>query len=260
MRSKQDEFKHLVEIMARLRGPDGCPWDKEQTHRSLKQYLLEEAYEVLEAIDKKDLTHLREELGDLLLQIVFHAQIAAEKGRFTIDDILGDITLKLERRHPHVFGEAEVSSSEGVVERWEAIKREEKESASALEGVPKSLPALLCALKLQSKAAGVGFDWEKSAEVIPKLKEEVKEIEEAITKGGDVKEEIGDLLFSVVNLARRFGVNPELSLREICGKFQRRFEAMEIEAKKKSQDFKELSLAEKDRLWEEVKKKEKKEQ
>ncbi|MDI6892321.1 MAG: nucleoside triphosphate pyrophosphohydrolase [Actinomycetota bacterium] len=245
-------FDSLLEIMARLRGPSGCLWDKEQTHQSIKQHLIEEAYEVVDAIDRKDFAHLKEELGDLLLQVVFHAQIASDEGKFDIGDILEDITTKLVRRHPHIFGDVKVSSSREVVENWESIKRGES-GRSLLAGIPRSLPALFHALKLQEKAARVGFDWEEKEPIFEKLTEEIAELEEACREEGREKGEIGDILFTVVNLARRLGIDPEDALRAVNVKFRRRFEFMEKRAKEEGRGLESMSLEEKDRLWEEAK-------
>jgi len=183
------DFNSLIEIMSRLRGPNGCPWDREQTHRSLKPYLIEEAYEVIDAIDRNDLKHLKEELGDLLLQVVFHTQIASESGEFDIDQVLEGIVHKLVRRHPHVFEELELSSAQEVIEHWEKIKAGEKNKLSRLEGVPASLPALLYALQIQTKAGQVGFDWEKREDVLLKLTEETAEFKKACRSGIGIEEE-----------------------------------------------------------------------
>ncbi|HAW60051.1 MAG TPA: nucleoside triphosphate pyrophosphohydrolase [Actinobacteria bacterium] len=238
--------------MARLRGPFGCLWDREQTHQSIKQHLIEEAYEVVDAIDRKNFDHLKEELGDLLLQVVFHAQIASEEGRFDIEDVLEDITTKLVRRHPHIFGDVKVSSSQEVLENWESIKRGES-GRFLLAGIPRSLPALFHALKLQEKAARVGFDWEEKEPIFEKLTEEIAELKEACREEGRKKDEIGDILFTVVNLARRLGVDPEDALRVVNAKFRRRFEFMEKRAKEERRSLESMSLEEKDRLWEEAK-------
>ncbi|HZD61130.1 MAG TPA: nucleoside triphosphate pyrophosphohydrolase [Anaerolineae bacterium] len=249
--------EHLVEIMSRLRGPQGCPWDKEQTHESLRRYLIEEAYETIEAIDENDPKHLKEELGDLLLQIVFHSQIASETGQFTMDDVSGGIITKLIRRHPHIFGEVEVSSAREVVINWEKIKDQEKGKASALSGIPKSLPALLYAFKLQAKAARVGFDWEDVDGALEKISEEVDELRRAKRGEGSIEDEIGDLLFAVVNVARHLDVDPELALKRTCDKFERRFSYMEEKSASENKHLVDMSLQEKDKLWDEAKKIEK---
>lgn len=247
-------FGDLVEIMALLRGPNGCPWDKEQTHQSLKPYLVEESYEAVEAIDHEDFSHLEEELGDILLQIVFHAQIASEEKRFEISDILAGIISKLRRRHPHIFGEASVRTAEEVRIRWEEIKKEEKGRESALEGVSKALPALLYALSLQERASRVGFDWPSIEGVTEKVREEVDELGTAGISEAEREEELGDVLFSLVNLSRHLGIDPEIALRKTAEKFRTRFVHMERSALSRGKDLAEMSLEEKDKLWEEAKK------
>lgn len=243
--------------MARLRGPQGCPWDKEQTHESLRRYLLEEAYETVDAIDNNDSEHLKEELGDLLLQVVFHAQIAFEQGRFDIEDVVEGIVTKLVRRHPHIFGETEVSSARDVLINWEEIKSKEKSETSAIAGIPASFPSLVYAYKLQSKAARVGFDWEDVEGALEKITEEVDELKEemnaAKTGEGRVEDEIGDLLFAVVNVARHLDVDPELALRGTCKKFERRFGYMEEEAATRGERLADMTLDEKDKLWDKAK-------
>jgi len=246
-------FDDLVKIMAILRSPSGCPWDREQTHQSLTRHLIEEAYEVVDAIEKGDLSHLREELGDLLLQIIFHAQMASEEGKFTIGEIIDDLVVKLKRRHPHIFSDLKVSSAQEVITHWEKIKKQEKER-TILAGIPKSLPALLYAFMIQGKARRVGFDWEKSQDILEKLDEEVEEFKKAILEEGDIEDEVGDLLFTVVNIARHFDIDPETALRRVANKFYTRFEEMEKIAQKEGRDFEEMSLEEKDKLWERAKK------
>lgn len=248
---EKPDFSSLIEIMSRLRGPGGCPWDREQTHESLKPYLIEEAYEVIDAIDRKDIGHLKEELGDLLLQVVFHAQIASENRKFDIDQVLEGIVGKLLRRHPHVFAELEISSAQEVIEHWEKIKAGEKKKLSQLEGVPASLPALLYALEIQTRAGQVGFDWKKSEDILLKLKEEMTEFDKACRSSTGIEEEFGDLLFTLVNVARYFKLDPEEALRKTIKKFKARFEHMEREAGNKLAG---MSLAEQDVLWEEAKK------
>jgi tetrapyrrole methylase family protein/MazG family protein len=252
--AEKHSFERLAETMARLRGPDGCLWDKEQTHQSLKPYLIEETYEVIDAIDKGDMIHLKEELGDLLLQVVFHAQMAAEKSKFTIDDILEEIVDKLERRHPHIFAGVEVKTSREIVERWERIKRAEKEEEeSRLARIPRSLPALLYAFKIQQKMAEIGFDWRKKEDVVMKFKEELKELDRALKGEDNLKEEIGDILFMIVNLSRHYDIEPESTLREAVKKFEKRFEYMEAKAREAGKPLEEMSLEEQDRLWEKAK-------
>jgi tetrapyrrole methylase family protein/MazG family protein len=251
------QFDRLVDIMKRLRGPDGCPWDKEQTHATLKAYLIEEAYEVIDAIDGKTDSDILEELGDVLLQVVFHAQIGAEENRFTIEDVGQSIADKLVRRHPHVFGDVAVETSDQVVENWEAIKSQEKQTKkideSALSGVPRHLPALLRAQSFQKKAARVGFDWEKVEEVAQKVEEEWGELQNARTQE-EKQEEFGDLLFSLVNLARFLKIDPEEALSQTIAKFQSRFAFIESELKKRGKSAQDATLAEMDALWESAKK------
>ena len=253
-------FAELVAIMARLRAPDGCPWDREQTHASLQPYLLEEAYEALEAIDDEDDGELCKELGDVLLQIVFHAQIAAEENRFTIEDVGRAIVDKLIRRHPHVFGDAEVDGSGQVVRNWEQIKREERqeqgrEAPSLLEGIPKHLPALLRAQLVQARVAQQGFDWDKLAGPLAKVEEEFAEVRQAWEEGGasEVEDEFGDLLFSLVNTSRFLEVDPERALRRAVDKFERRFRGIEDAVCKRGREIGAMSLGELDAIWDEVK-------
>jgi tetrapyrrole methylase family protein / MazG family protein len=250
-------FTHLVEIMEHLRGANGCPWDKEQTHESLKPYLIEEAYELIDAIDSGVDADTADELGDVLLQVVFHAQIAAEENRFTIEDVSKAIADKLIRRHPHVFGEVQVETADQVVENWQVIKSREKaekeETGSALSGVPRHLPALLRAFQIQKKAARVGFDWEQTDEVIAKVMEEVTELQRAETQR-EKEEEFGDLLFSLVNLARFLKIDPEAALGQTVSKFQSRFEFIERELEKRNKMPQDATLPEMDALWEQAKK------
>jgi tetrapyrrole methylase family protein/MazG family protein len=247
------KFETLVEIIARLRGPNGCPWDKEQTHASLRANLLSECYEVLEALDKGDMAQLGEELGDLLLQIVLHAQIAKDSGEFEIGNVIKSITAKIIRRHPHIFGTAKVKDAEEVMHNWEALKKEERtEGVSMLEGVPKDMPALAYALEISRRAVRVGFEWENIEGVIDKLAEEIREIKEA--RGREEKErEYGDLLFTLVNVARWEGFDAEAALREANRKFFKRFTRMEELCRRRGLDFIKLSFKEKDELWEEAK-------
>lgn len=257
-------FERLVAVMDRLRDPGGCPWDREQTVHSLAPYFLEEAYEVVDAIAAKEPDELCEELGDLLLQIIFVARIAREEGWFDIDRVCDAISEKMVRRHPHVFGDREVGSSAEVMRNWEDIKREERagdERSSVLEGVPGSLPALLKAFRMTEKAAAVGFDWRRTADVVDKLREEVAELEAELAAGDRasahrVRAEMGDVLFVMANLARHLGVEPETALQESNATFKRRFEAMEACARELGRDFREMSLAEQDALWDEVKEQE----
>lgn len=250
-------FEKLVEVVAALRGENGCPWDKAQTHETLKTDLLEETYEVLEAIDSGDPGKLKEELGDLLMQVMLHSQIASEEGWFDVYDVVSTITEKLIRRHPHVFGDVRVSSPQEALSNWEAIKRSEKkeERGSILDGIPASLPSLLRARKLQSRASRVGFDWKSPEEVLPKVREELKELERVIGSGDirEIEEEIGDLLFAIVNLARLLRVEPEEALRKANEKFIRRFREMERRVKSQGRDLRDLSLEEMDRIWDQIK-------
>lgn len=246
----------LIELMATLRGHEGCPWDKEQTHETLRRYLIEEAYETIEAIDNGDHQHLMEELGDLLLQIVFHAQIASEAGEFTMSEVAEGIVTKLKRRHPHIFGEAQVSSAREVLINWDKIKREEKQRDRVLAGVPKSLPGLLYAFQMQSKAAKVGFDWENIDGALEKVVEEAGELSRARAGDGSAEEEVGDLLFAIVNIARHLEVEPELALRKTCEKFERRFRHIEDDAARAGRNLADMTLQEKDKLWDEAKEQE----
>ncbi|RMH68573.1 MAG: nucleoside triphosphate pyrophosphohydrolase [Gemmatimonadetes bacterium] len=251
-------FEELVEIMSRLRGRDGCPWDRKQTHQSITPYLLEEAYEAIEAIEHNDFTHLKEELGDLLLQIVFHAQMAHEANRFTIDDVIQAISEKMVRRHPHVFGEKKLDTAEQVLTSWEQIKKAEKKKdgrQSILDGVPKNLPALLRAQRIQDKASHVGFDWKEIEPVIGKLHEEIDEFKAALTAENrdKIREEIGDILFSLVNISRFLEIDPEDSLRRTTDKFMRRFYYIEQILHERGEDLHNATLEEMDEIWEAAK-------
>jgi tetrapyrrole methylase family protein/MazG family protein len=272
-----DRFTKLVDLMATLRAVNGCPWDRKQTHDSLKPYLLEETYEVLETIDQHDHSKLREELGDVLLQVIFHSQIAAEAGTFTVDDVLDTLADKLVRRHPHVFGNSDQTGSltngEQVLNQWEHIKRAEREAAgsaqSALEGVPKTLPALLRAYQTQARAARVGFDWPQNAagleQIFGKVAEEVGELKDALAQAeaepapsqpdrqAEIESELGDILFSLVNLARFVKVNPEEALRRSTNRFIDRFHLVEAQAAENGRPLTDLTLAEMDLLWEKAK-------
>lgn len=257
MDNGHSDFNQLITIMRKLRGPGGCPWDAEQTHESLTRYLLEETYEVIEAIDEKSPQHLKEELGDLLLQPVFHAAIAEEAGEFSINDVISTLCEKLVRRHPHVFGDLDIKDSSAQIENWERIKKEEKgsERLSALSGVPTHLPALLRAHKVSEKASRVGFDWEHSDQVFAKVIEELHEFEEAWA-GGDpqrMEDELGDLLFSIVNLGRFLALNPEEALRKTITRFQRRFSYVEESLHAQGKQMQDTSLEEMDKLWEQAK-------
>jgi MazG family protein len=226
-------FERLLDIMARLRGPEGCPWDREQTRASLKPYLVEEAYEVLDAIDRGDLDHLREELGDLLLQVVFHAQVAAERDEFSMREVLAGLAAKLVHRHPHVFAGARVDTPERALAQWEAIKQAEAREAgrrrSVLDGVPRALPALLRAQRMQEKASRVRFDWPDAPAAWDKVEEELREAGEAVACGDRQRlgEELGDLMFALVNVARLSGIDAEGAVDAAVEKFRRRFTSME---------------------------------
>jgi tetrapyrrole methylase family protein/MazG family protein len=242
----------LRKIVAQLRSPDGCPWDREQTHQSLKPHLIEECYELVDAIDAGDDKEIKEELGDLLLQVVLHSQMASEEGRFDMDDVATVIADKLMHRHPHVFGENKLPDSEAVLRQWEVIKRAEKqERNSALDGVPKALPALARAQKVQTKAARVGFDWNDADGALEKVQEELSEIESASER--QIEEEVGDLLFAIVNFARKKGLDAEQALWQATAKFSDRFQAMERLAKDRELELASLTLSQMDRLWDEVK-------
>ena len=255
--SNGDALARLREVVHRLRAPGGCPWDREQTHQSLVPHLLEEAYEVAEAIAEGDPELICDELGDLLLQPVLHAEIAAESGAFDLDRMAHMLTEKLIRRHPHVFGDADIQTSDAVLTQWDAIKRTEKgvEREPYLQGVGKGLPALMKAQKVQKKAARVGFDWPNAAPVLDKIREETAELEEAVKSGKKeaVADEIGDLLFSVVNLARKLGVESEAALAAASKKFVRRFHALEERLIKDGKKLGTLSLVELDAVWDQVK-------
>ena len=249
---RPSSLEAFQDTIARLRAPGGCPWDREQTHQSLRPHLLEETYETLAALDADDTDALREELGDLLLQIVLQAQIAVEAGEFSLAQVIEGIDAKIKRRHPHVFGDVVVADVAGVMHNWEEIKREEKGKHSLLGGVSRSLPALARAQAIQKRVARVGFDWPDAEGVIAKIAEEVAELREA-QGGKEREEEVGDLLFSVVNLARWLNVDAESALRGACQQFIQRFSGMEELCRGRGLDLSELSLAEQDELWEEVK-------
>ena len=251
-------FEAFQELVAHLRAPEGCPWDREQTHRSLRPHLLEEAYEVLTALDAEDVNALREELGDLLLQIVLHAQIASEYGEFTMSDVLGNIHAKLVHRHPHVFGDLKLKDKQGVIQNWERLKAAERRSSGLadkglLDGIAIILPALSQAEAFQKRAARVGFDWANLQGVIDKIDEEFREVRQAFDPETRAAE-IGDLLFAVVNLARWLDVDAESALREANGRFRKRFAYIESSARAQGREMSEFSLEEMDDLWNEAKK------
>jgi MazG family protein len=262
-----EKFDELVAIMERLRAPGGCPWDAEQTYASLSQYLLEEAYETFDAIQEADATgdttNLKEELGDLLLQVIFHSTIAKEKGDFTLEEVAGAVSKKLVLRHPHVFGDAKLARAQDVLDNWDTLKANEREASgkkaklveSVLDDVPIHFPALLEALKVTSKAAKVGFDWENPDQVFAKLDEEVSELKGAMIQSGkdEIEAEIGDLLFVIVNLARKLDVEPETALKRTNRKFRKRFRFIEDKLKSAGREFSDSTLQEMDDLWERAK-------
>jgi tetrapyrrole methylase family protein/MazG family protein len=250
------EFARLVQIMERLRGKDGCPWDREQTYESLRQYLLEETYEVLELIDSGNYDELKNELGDLLLQVIFQSQIAEEEGRFTILDVLERINQKLIHRHSNVFGNVKVRNAEEQTVNWEKMKKKEDKDRSVIDGVPKHLSALLCAYRIQAKASTVGFDWENAQQLWEKVEEELKELRQAIHRQQpeEIEMEFGDLLFTLVNLSRFINVNPEDALRKSIQKFSTRFRQMEREVVNSNKSLYSMELEEMDQIWENIKK------
>jgi MazG family protein len=252
-------FDALLSLMARLRAEGGCPWDREQTRTSLKPYLIEEAYEVVQAIDENDVDHLVEELGDLLFQVVFHCQVAREAGEFTMADVLERLTAKMVRRHPHVFGGSVVKDADEALAQWERIKHGEAKGdarpRSVLDGVPGNLPALLRAQRLQVKAGRVGFDWARWEDAWRKVREEVEEVDEVLREADTarVRDELGDLLFAMVNVARLQGIDAEDCLRHAADKFTRRFKEVEVDMRAGGRTVSEASAEELDRAWETVK-------
>ena len=252
---KFSPLDQLLRIMARLRAPDGCPWDREQSHATLRASVIEEGYEVAAAISSGDDDNLREELGDLLLQVVFHAQMSRERGGWDFDAVATGIVEKLVRRHPHVFGSENAADSAAVLTRWEEIKREEKgvKHESLLDGISEGLPGLLRAEKIQKRAAKAGFDWNELPPVIAKIREELAEVEAVITDPQKVEDEIGDLLFSVVNLARKLKVDGEVALQKATDKFSTRFRKVEAIASERGLALEKMTLTELDVIWDEVK-------
>jgi tetrapyrrole methylase family protein/MazG family protein len=249
------DYRKIIEV---LRSPGGCPWDIEQTHESIRRNLLEEAYEVCEAIDEKDPEHLKEELGDLLMQVLFHARIEEEKGSFDLDDVADNAVKKLIYRHPHVFGDVAVAGSEDVVRNWDELKKKEKAQTTVtktMTDVAETLPALWRAEKVQKKAAKVGFDWPDCSGALDKLREESDELRAAITEGDPdhIEEELGDLLFAAVNVARFTKTDPEAALHRACEKFIRRFDSVETQATASGKKLSDMTLAEMDELWEQAK-------
>ena len=250
------DFQELLKIMEALRSEKGCPWDKEQTRESLKPFIVEEAYELIEAIDESDPEKIKEELGDLLFQIVFQCQIAKENNEFKVSDVIEKISKKMIARHPHVFGKADYKTADEVLLHWEEQKKlEGKMRESILEGIPKTLPSLLRAHRLQKRAAGVGFDWENVGDVLKKLDEELKEFKEALkTKRQDeIEDELGDIFFMLVNISRFIGVNPEDALRKTISKFIHRFRYIEMNAAEQGKKLSDMTLNEMDSLWDESK-------
>lgn len=253
------KFIKLLEVMETLRGPNGCPWDKEQTLESLSSHLIEETYEVIEAIDQKDFKSLKEELGDLLLQVVFYCQVTSEANRFSIDEVIDGITEKLTRRHPHVFSDVQVKDSKEAINNWEKIKAQEKskeKNPSILSGVPAQLPSLLKAYRLGQKTSRVGFDWANTQDVFKKVEEELKEFGEALESNQkeEMKEEFGDLLFSLAQTARFLEINPEESLKLSCQKFIRRFQFIEKKLSTEKKEWDQVGLKELENWWNESKK------
>ncbi len=258
-------FDELVAVIARLRAPDGCPWDREQTHRSIAKNMVEEAYEAVHAIETDDIAGLREELGDVLLQVTLHAQIAADDAQFTIDDVVAEITAKLYRRHPHIFGDEVAGTASEVLAHWDRIKVAEKAHKAAaagttapglLDDVPHALPALMLAQKISRKAVSAGFEWESLDGVIDKLNEEVAELAETEVGSAEAAQEIGDILFTVVNLARKQGIDAETALRGTCDKFRRRWAAMEEVAGQDGRVVSDLTLEQQEALWQQAKERE----
>ena len=248
-----DSFESFLAIVARLRGPDGCPWDKEQSHSSIKGYLLQECHEALEAIDGADPARLAEELGDLLLQIGLHSQIAADAGEFTIRDVIRSINAKLIRRHPHVFGDAPAADAQEVEANWEQLKKAERsESGSALEGLPKSLPALAYSQEVQARAARLGFDWPDMAGVLDKVREELQEFQEARSPA-ELEHELGDILAAIVNIGRKLNIDAEGAVRQANERFRRRFGYMEEAAQRQGRPLRDLTLQQQEALWQEAK-------
>jgi len=250
-------FAILVEIMKKLRSPDGCMWDREQNHKTIKRNLIEETYEAVESIENNSYTGLKEELGDLLLQIIFHSQIATESKEFSINEVLQGIIKKLIRRHPHVFQGVVLNSSDEILANWEDIKKKErkekfKKPDSIFGGIPKSLPSLHYASEIQNRASRLGFDWKETTDIFDKIKEELAELKKEVEEGKEsqIPEEIGDVLFSIVNFSRRFNIDCEESLYEASKKFIRRYNFMEKYAEENNLNFKKLPLKEKDKLWE----------
>jgi tetrapyrrole methylase family protein/MazG family protein len=256
----KDNLPALIALMAKLRGQDGCPWDRKQTTESLKPFLIEECYEVLDALDEGSSEKIKEELGDLLFQIVFHARIAEEQGHFSLHDVISTNIEKMTRRHPHVFGDARLSTDKEVLANWEEIKKKEKgyeQRKSILEGVPLHLPSLLRAHSIQERAARVGFDWSRIDDALPKLDEEIAEFKESLKQedAAGIEEELGDIFFMLVNISRFLGVNPENALRKTISKFVQRFRYIEESAADAGKSLNDLTLDEMEELWQKSKRK-----
>jgi len=254
-----DRFRDLVALMAKLRGPEGCPWDRKQTPESLKPFLIEECYEVIDALDEVAPIKVKEELGDLLFQIIFHTRIAEERGQFTVWDVIDGIIEKMIRRHPHVFGDVQLTTDKEVLANWDEIKKKERgaeDRKSILEGVPKHLPSLLRAHSLQERAARVGFDWSRIDEALPKLDEEMAEFKASLKQedSAGIEEELGDIFFMLVNISRFLGVNPENALRKTISKFIHRFRYIEEHAANAGKSLYDMTLDEMEDLWQKSKK------
>ncbi len=251
-------FEELVKIIEKLRGPEGCPWDREQTRESLKPFLIEELYELLDALDEDNPEGIREELGDMLFQIVLHCQLSKEQGLFDVNDVIESIVQKMVSRHPHVFGKKNLETTEEVMTWWEEHKKKEgKNMESVVEGIPKTLPALLKAQKIQAKASRVGFDWKKIEDVFEKLDEEIREFKHALKRKNrkEIEDELGDIFFVLVRISNFVGVNPEDALRKTISKFIHRFKHIEMKALEQGRRLSDMTLEEMDILWEETKNK-----
>ena len=256
MENTMNTLEDLVRIIRILRSENGCPWDRVQTHASIRMDMLEEAYEAADAIDKKDMKNLCEELGDVLMQVVFHAEIETEQGGFTMGDVIQGICEKMVYRHPHVFGSGKADTAEEVLINWEALKKKEKRQETqteVMQSVPEALPALIRARKVQKKAADVGFDFPVMEDAMQKVYEEVQELEQAVRENGEIEEEFGDILFALVNISRFLKINPEFALTKAIKKFINRFEYIEKSALSEGKALSEMSLEEMDLLWDEAK-------
>lgn len=252
----EKHFRELVNIVKKLRAPDGCPWDRQQTLYSLKEYLIEEVFELVDAIDKKDIDNIKEELGDLLLHVILHSTIAEEENLFTLNDVIKSISEKLIRRHPHVFGDTKVESSDDVMVNWEKIKKEEKKNRSILDEIPNGLPSIQKALKLQERARKVGFDWDSADDCLQKVNEEFKEFIDAVSSNNKdkISHELGDLFFALINFSRFIKINPDESLRKTNERFLKRFNYIEKKLHENHLTFDDVTLDELDKYWCEAKK------